>query len=187
MWRLWIFKCLLILSTNREQIGNICLVCGDLDYMTFDKTSFGKVNVATRQEFRKSGIECRHVFHVVIFVGCDVVTSFLEQHFSNDFQERGTSACVRANTPAYVWCLRAYACALHVSAFVGSQRGWPCQPPPSPGVELTYSPGGLRRRDMSKSSRQIGRCQRDRLSGRAGILWRVGITRWTGQGCNPDT
>ena len=31
------------LSANRERIGNICLVCGDLDYMTFDKTSFGKV------------------------------------------------------------------------------------------------------------------------------------------------
>ena len=61
-----------------------------------------------------------------------------------------------------------------------SKIGDSSQPPPG---RIPRCRADLRR----KSFRQIGRCQSDRLSGRAGILWRVGTKSWTDQGRIPDT
>ena len=170
-------KTLFVLTCAEMQTFQV-LTCADFQVLTcadFQVLTCADFQVLTRADFHMCRVSSAHMCRLSRTRVVDVKRTRMvvfQARESTVFKRTFSNFQAHANVKVF-----------NAHVFWARERGWSSQPPPMSRSRAGPAPGAAR--STCKSSRQIGRCQSDRLSGRAGILWRVG-TRWTGQGRNPD-
>ena len=88
-----------------------------------------------------------------------MLTAFLDLNITIYLQERGTSACMHANTSAHMFVMLCVCvCVACVCVRWARERGWPSQPPPIPRLRRGAIPrwaSGAEKRKILPADREV--------------------------------